>query len=257
MTGSLARCITPAIMSPANFPTPFRPFTGRCLFGVRFPFVWRRSLAILRYSLRTSCSRIPSVVRDDYGVASNEFRKFDPDVLGIRVPRVIHQLLNRLFAGPIAGPEKRRESRIDLEFCRASHSSPYSIIHPDRYEHSVSDVLIAGFPPCRRRRGFRFAHFHKQTAAYYWIFVQEHIGLYAPGMPTLRPRNAEKPSKKRPFFTEENSVLHRHHRRSAPRMPNGFARIFRPADLGPGMRPQNAEVGAFATASAPRMPNAD
>ena len=52
--------------------------------------------------------------------------------------------------------------------------------------------------PCRRRRGLRFGHFHKRTAAYYWIFVQEHIGLCAPRMPTIRPNNAEKSPQQAP-----------------------------------------------------------
>jgi hypothetical protein len=72
----------------------------------------------------------------------------------------------------------------------------------------------------------RLSHFHKQGSPYYWIFVQEHIGLYAPSMPTLRPRYAENPGKKRPLFAEENTVLHRYHRRSAPKMPTRSRRTF-------------------------------
>ncbi len=49
-------------------------------------------------------------------------------------------------------------------------------------------------------------HFHKQAAAYYWLFVQEHIGLYAPRMPNDRPQNAEALAKKRPFLAEDYSA---------------------------------------------------
>jgi hypothetical protein len=65
--------------------------------------------------------------------------------------------------------------------------------------------------------------------------IQEHIGVCAPRMPNVRPRNAEKAGEKRPLFAVENSFLHRldalrraprmpnpgrAHRRAAPRMPN-------------------------------------
>ena len=48
-----------ATMSPANFPMPLRPFTKRCLLGVRSPLLARRSRATLRYSWRSSRSVIP------------------------------------------------------------------------------------------------------------------------------------------------------------------------------------------------------
>jgi hypothetical protein len=40
-------------------------------------------------------------------------------------------------------------------------------------------------------------------------FLQVHIGLCAPRMPTIRPYNAEKGSLKRPNLAEEISVFHR------------------------------------------------
>jgi hypothetical protein len=91
-------------------------------------------------------------------------------------------------------------------------------------------------------------------AVYYGIVVQEHIGLCAPRMPKLRPQNAEKPDKKRPFFTEENEVLHRHHRRAPPECrilsigpmagpdePSRAPRMPNPGRLRNGKRPRNAE----------------
>ena len=117
-------------------------------------------------------------------------------------------------------------------------------------------AVISWAFPCRRRRGsFRRIPTFPQTAGNRLLgVVQVHIGLCAPRMPRVRPRNADKSSEKRPFFTEENSVLHRYGhappecRRPTAQLPVGCCtRRLAPLEC-------RGRV-AHCIACAPRMPN--